>query len=134
MLEVLTGAEIHNAAVVVTRYFGGVLLGTGGLVRAYTKAVQEGINSSKLAIEREGERLLLALDYPDVDRVLNLLKNSGQNIDKSDYGTDVTMETVCAVEKKEALKKALTELTAGRIYIEELGKCTFLDTDAAQTA
>ncbi len=130
MLEVLTGAEVHNAAVVVTRYFGGVLLGTGGLVRAYTKAVQEGINNSTLAIEREGERLLLALDYPDVDRVLNLLKNSGQNIDKSDYGTDVTMEIVCAVEKKEGLIRSLTELTAGRIMIEEMGGCNFLDTDS----
>ncbi|MBQ9867066.1 MAG: YigZ family protein [Lachnospiraceae bacterium] len=129
MLEVLTGAEVHNAAVVVTRYFGGVLLGTGGLVRAYTKAVQEGINNSTLAIEREGERLLLALDYSDVDRVLNLLKNSGQNIDKSDYGTDVTMEIVCAVEKKEELVRSLTELTAGRIMIEEMGRCDFLDTD-----
>ena len=59
------------------------------------------------------------------------LNEIGQNIDKSDYGTDVTMEVICAVEKKEALKKALTELTAGRIYIEELGNCTFLDTDAA---
>ncbi len=130
MLEVLTGAEVHNAAVVVTRYFGGVLLGTGGLVRAYTKAVQEGINNSTLAIEREGERLLLALDYPDVDRVLNLLKNSGQNIDKSDYGTDVTMEIVCAVEKKEGLIRSLTELTAGRIMIEEMGECNYLDTDS----
>ena len=127
MLEVLTGADVHNAAVVVTRYFGGVLLGTGGLVRAYTKAVQEGLANSTLAVEREGERLLLALDYPDVDRVLNLLKNKDQTIDRSDYGTDVTMEIICSVDKKDELKKELTELTAGRIMIEEMGGCTFLD-------
>ncbi len=132
MLEVLTGAGVHNAAVVVTRYFGGVLLGTGGLVRAYTKAVQAGLDNSMLAVEREGERLLLAMDYPDVDRVLNCLKNEGQNIDRSDYGSDVTMEIICAVEKKEMLIKTLTELTAGRIITEELGACTFLDADIPQ--
>ena len=48
MLEVLTGGEIHNVAVVVTRYFGGTLLGTGGLVRAYTQATQEGLKNSQV--------------------------------------------------------------------------------------
>ena len=132
MLEVLTGAEVHNAAVVVTRYFGGVLLGTGGLVRAYTKAVQEGLAQSVIAVEREGIRLMLALEYSDVDRVLNYLKGTGINIDKSDYGADVTMEVICAIEKKEVLTKELTELTAGRILIEELGNCSFLDADKAE--
>ena len=132
MLEVLTGAEVHNVAVVVTRYFGGVLLGTGGLVRAYTKAVQEGLAQSVIAVEREGIRLMLALEYSDVDRVLNYLKGTGINIDKSDYGADVTMEVICAIEKKEVLTKELTELTAGRILIEELGNCSFLDADKAE--
>ena len=54
MLEMLLGEEIRNAAVVVTRYFGGVLLGTGGLVRAYTRAVQEGLKLCRVAFGRYG--------------------------------------------------------------------------------
>ena len=83
MLEVLTGAELHNAAVVVTRYFGGTLLGTGGLVRAYTQAVKEGIANSISAVERDGERLMLGLEYGDVDRLLNLLKTRGLSPESS---------------------------------------------------
>ena len=52
MLDVLLGEEVHNAAVVVTRYFGGTLLGTGGLVRAYSKSVQEGLRASKIIEKR----------------------------------------------------------------------------------
>ena len=52
MLDVLLGENLRNTAVVVTRYFGGTLLGTGGLVRAYSKAVQEGLNNSEVAVRR----------------------------------------------------------------------------------
>ena len=57
MLDVLLKEDIHNVAVVVTRYFGGVLLGTGGLVRAYQKSVQEGLAASVIIDKKEGRRL-----------------------------------------------------------------------------
>ena len=57
MLDVLLGEEVHNAAVVVTRYFGGTLLGTGGLVRAYSKSVQEGLRASKIIEKKIGALL-----------------------------------------------------------------------------
>ncbi|MBO6297667.1 MAG: YigZ family protein, partial [Lachnospiraceae bacterium] len=115
MLEVLTGADLHNAAVVVTRYFGGTLLGTGGLVRAYTQAVKEGIANSVSAVERDGERLMLGLEYGDVDRVLNYLKTNALSPESSDYGADVTMELIVASEKADDFIKEVTELTAGRV-------------------
>ena len=127
MLEVLTGADLHNAAVVVTRYFGGTLLGTGGLVRAYTQAVKEGIANSVSAVERDGERLMLGLEYGDVDRVLNCLKTNALSPESSDYGTDVTMELIVAAEKADDLIKEVTELTAGRVLAEKMGACVFLD-------
>lgn len=127
MLEVLTGAELHNAAVVVTRYFGGTLLGTGGLVRAYTQAVKEGIANSISAVERDGERLMLGLEYGDVDRLLNLLKTRGLSPESSDYGADVTMELVVAAEDADDFIKEVTELTAGRVLAEKMGACVFLD-------
>ncbi len=127
MLEVLTGADLHNAAVVVTRYFGGTLLGTGGLVRAYTQAVKEGITNSVSAVERDGERLMLGLEYGDVDRVLNYLKTKGLSLENSDYGADVTMELIVASEKADAFIKEVIELTAGRVLAEKMGGCVFLD-------
>ena len=127
MLEVLIGADLHNAAVVVTRYFGGTLLGTGGLVRAYTQAVKEGIANSVSAVERDGERLMLGLEYGDVDRVLNYLKTKGLSLENSDYGADVTMELIVASEKADAFIKEVIELTAGRVLAEKMGGCVFLD-------
>ena len=127
MLEVLTGADLHNAAVVVTRYFGGTLLGTGGLVRAYTQAVKEGITNSVSAVERDGERLMLGLEYGDVDRVLNYLKTKGLSLENSDYGADVTMELIVASEKADAFIKEVIELTAGRVLAEKMGGCIFLE-------
>ena len=127
MLEVLTGADLHNAAVVVTRYFGGTLLGTGGLVRAYTQAVKEGIANSVSAVERDGERLMLGLEYGDVDRVLNYLKTNALSPESSDYGADVTMELIVAAEKADDFIKEVTELTAGRVLTEKMGGCVFLD-------
>ena len=63
MLEVLTGSGIRNIAVVVTRYFGGTLLGTGGLVRAYTQAVKEGLDHCETGIMRKGCELEVTTDY-----------------------------------------------------------------------
>ena len=63
MLDVILGEDIYNVAVVVTRYFGGVLLGTGGLVRAYSKAVQEGLAASKVILKQKGIALKITTDY-----------------------------------------------------------------------
>ena len=127
MLEVLVGEGVHNAAAVVTRYFGGTLLGTGGLVRAYTQAVKEALKNSTTAVEREGMRLLIAMEYSDVDRVLRCLESEGIRTEKSDYGKDVTMELIAALEKVEILEKKLIDLSGGRILTERLGECLFLD-------
>ena len=62
MLDVLLGEAVHNVAVVVTRYFGGTLLGTGGLVRAYSGAVKEGLAASKIGTMRYGVRLKIRTD------------------------------------------------------------------------
>ena len=63
MLEVLTGREVHNAVAIVTRYFGGTLLGTGGLVRAYTEAVQEGLEHCVVLACSTGFKLRIETDY-----------------------------------------------------------------------
>lgn len=68
MLDVILGEDIYNVAVVVTRYFGGVLLGTGGLVRAYSKAVQEGLAGSLVIEKKKGISLKVTTDYTGIAR------------------------------------------------------------------
>ena len=73
MLDVLLGEGIHNTAVVVTRYFGGTLLGTGGLVRAYSAATKEGLANSTIITKYWGTKLLVNTDYNDIGKIQYLI-------------------------------------------------------------
>ena len=77
MLDVILGQEVTNILVIVTRYFGGTLLGTGGLVRAYTQAVKEGLSACKIGVMCEGYEMSLKTDYNGVGKVLYLLGQKG---------------------------------------------------------
>ena len=68
-MEVISGSGIHNIVVVVTRYFGGTLLGTGGLVRAYTDATRAGIENSDIVEKIPGRRVDIAMDYTDLGKL-----------------------------------------------------------------
>ncbi len=127
MLEVLLGEEVRNAAVVVTRYFGGTLLGTGGLVRAYTQAVKEGIKNSKTAWMRYGTKLDLYTDYNGVGKILYLLEKRGIRVEDSEYGAAVRLTVTVPFRIKEGLQKEITQATAGKCRIEEKENCYFID-------
>ena len=110
MLDVLLGEDIHNMAVVVTRYFGGTLLGTGGLVRAYSKSVQVGLEASEVIEKRSGFLLKMAADYNGIGKIQYILE----------YGADVTLEVLVPEEEAKGLKEEITEGTSGRtVYQEE---------------
>lgn len=79
MLDVLLKEGIHNTAVVVTRYFGGVLLGTGGLVRAYQGAVQKGLDAAVIVEKFEGQILLITTDYTGLGKIQYLLAQEKNN-------------------------------------------------------
>lgn len=119
MLEVLLTEQVRNAAVVVTRYFGGTLLGTGGLVRAYTQAVKEGLGRSRTAIMRYGTKLRLDTDYNGVGKLLYLLEKRGIRVTDSEYGQAVTLWITVPFSRKEGLVKEITEATGGKCRIEE---------------
>lgn len=125
MLEVLLGAELRNAAVVVTRYFGGTLLGTGGLVRAYTQAVQAGLEECTIVTMRYGTRLRLMTDYNGIGKIQYILGQRGLDIGESEYTDNVSIQLFVPQEECSALCKELTEATAGRVKIEELEKKYF---------
>ncbi len=122
MLEVLLGAGVRNAAVVVTRYFGGTLLGTGGLVRAYTQAVQAGLENCNVARMQYGCELGIRTDYNGIGKIQYLLGQRGLEIKSSEYTDIVTLKLEVPFEECGTLCKELTEATAGRAKIEELGK------------
>ena len=108
MLDVLLGEELHNTAVVVTRYFGGTLLGTGGLVRAYSGAVQEGLRSCVLAEKRKGLQLSIGTDYSGIGKVQYLLGQRGIRILSSEYTEQVVLTVLVPLEQKRELLDALT--------------------------
>ncbi len=119
MLEVLLGEELRNVAAVVTRYFGGVLLGTGGLVRAYTRALQEGLAASKIAALSYGTRVLIEIDYHGVGKVQYILGKAGVQIEDIGYGEKAAFQVFLLQEEKEGLLKEIIEATAGKCRIEE---------------
>lgn len=127
MLEVLLGEEIRNAAVVVTRYFGGVLLGTGGLVRAYTQAVREGLKNSQTAWMRYGIRYRLETDYNGVGKILYLLSETGIEPEKAEYTEKVSLQVMIPFETARETEKKITEATGGKTKITELDRAYFID-------
>lgn len=127
MLEVLLGTGIRNVAVVVTRYFGGVLLGTGGLVRAYTQAVKEGLAHCSVGVRRWGHEIEVATDYNGVGKVLHLLRQNGLEPEDSWYADDVTFRLIVPAEREEALRAELTEATFGKAKIDKIQELYYID-------
>ena len=117
MLDVLLGEELYNIAVVVTRYFGGTLLGTGGLVRAYSKAVQEGLKNSILITKNYGVCLLVGTDYNGVGKLQYLFGQENLPILDSRYTESVEFEVLVPKKEEERIKKAVTEATSGKASV-----------------
>ena len=115
---------------VVTRYFGGVLLGTGGLVRAYSGAVKEGIAASKIGTMRYGVRLKIYTDYNGIGRIQYILRQNGLEAEDTVYTDQVELTVLLAAECVPGLKKEITEATAAKAGIEEVEKLYFVAPDA----
>ena len=119
MLDVLLGEDVHNVAVVVTRYFGGILLGTGGLVRAYSRSVQLGLEASTIIEKTKGSRITIQTDYNEVGKLQYLLGQRGIPIVDSQYTDVVKLELLVEEAAVTELHEAVTEATSGRAGWEE---------------
>lgn len=120
ILEVILGEELHDILVVVTRYFGGTLLGTGGLVRAYSKAAKEGIAASTVAVIRHGRELRLVTDYNGAGKLSYLTAQWDVYVVDTVYTDNVTMKVYVPEEELQGFMKDVTEATAGKATIEKL--------------
>jgi uncharacterized YigZ family protein len=120
MLDVLLGEGIHNTAVVVTRYFGGTLLGTGGLVRAYQSATKEGLANSLIIEKHFGKQYEITTDYNGIGKLQYLAGTMNLTILSTDYTDIVKATLLIPPDALGAFQKKMTEATNGRAIMEEL--------------
>lgn len=130
MLDVLTGEEVRNVCVVVTRYFGGTLLGTGGLVRAYSKAVQEGLANCDIIEKIPADRIDIGCDYTLIGKIQYILAQEGITVLDTVYTDKVSVCIMVPVEDTERIISRITEavnakaeiVKNGQMYYALLGK------------
>lgn len=120
MLAVLTGQEIHNVAVVVTRYFGGVLLGTGGLVRAYQGAVNEALLHANIADQVPMREMTVTTDYGDMSKIQRFLELDRSIVmEGCEYEANVRILFLVPEGMQDEIMNKLIELTNGKAKIEQ---------------
>lgn len=127
MLDVILGEDIYNVAVVVTRYFGGVLLGTGGLVRAYSGAVQEGLRASTVIEKHHGISMAVSADYTMVGKLQYIAAEKGLPILDTEYTDRVMMHLLIPADQVGRVDKIITEATSGRVKMEKEKELYFAD-------
>lgn len=129
ILDVIKGAKLENVLIIVTRYFGGTLLGTGGLVRAYSSASREGLAHSTIITRIYGFKLKIHTDYTGLGKIQYILGQRGLHIADTVY-TDSVELTVLVPEKEEkAVAAEITEGTNGKSIICREGTCWFSEID-----
>ena len=117
MLKMITDEGLTNLAVVVTRYFGGIKLGTGGLSRAYTTAAKMGLESSGICEIREGCLLTYTFNYSSLDKLQNLARDGRFEIKDIEYADKVKSTLSCMLENVSDIKSMMDDLTSGQAVL-----------------
>lgn len=123
MLKMIADQDITNIAVVVTRYFGGIKLGTGGLARAYTQAAKMGLEATGLCEVREGASLKYEFDYSYLAKLQNYAKDGKFAIVSTEFTDKVTAELECMSEDLEDLKRLMVDMTSGQAVLKDEKNC-----------
>ena len=122
ILEVIKGRDLTDILVVVTRYFGGVLLGTGGLVRAYTDATIEGLSNANLVTVTYMQKLGIEVDYNTIGKLKYVLSTDGIMICDETYTDKVSVVIAIPIEDTDRVTDKLVDVTGGRAVISKLSK------------
>ena len=117
MLNVFLREEVTNVCCVVTRYFGGILLGAGGLTRAYGGTAKLALNQAGISHMRLWASLVIPCGYAQYERVRQLAEMEGGIIAGTDFGADVVLSVLLPAERTEGLQARLTELSAGQLEL-----------------
>ena len=115
MLEVFSREGITDVVCVVTRYFGGILLGTGGLARAYSKSAKDALTKAGVSVERLWDRVLVPCSYSMFERLRNETERMGGVIEDADYGADVTLTVLTPEPLTKDYLLRLIEISGGKI-------------------
>lgn len=129
ILEVIRGHQITDVLVIVTRYFGGTLLGTGGLVRAYTASAAEGLKHSEIITRFHGFKLRIASDYTSLGKIQHLLAQRDICILEPVYTDKVELVVLVPDEEEGALYKEIMDGTNGQADLEKEQECWFAQTE-----
>ena len=122
MLNVFQREEVTNVVCVVTRYFGGVLLGAGGLVRAYTQSAKDALDAAGISVVRRWVEAAVPCPYSFFDRVRLEVEAHGGVLGETEYAADVTVHALLPEGQVEAFSARMTELTAGGTAVQLLGE------------
>lgn len=133
ILEVIDGSQIRNCLIVVTRYFGGTLLGTGGLVRAYQAASKAGLENSKITEVMSGVKLSLDIGYNNVGKMQYICAETEASIIDSLYGENVHMDIVVGQENYSRFNKKTADVFSGLIVPEFLGNVNYTVNESGKT-
>lgn len=120
MLEVFVREGITDVVCVVTRYFGGILLGTGGLARAYSKGAKDALVAAGVSVERLWDRILVACGYSLFERIRLETEKAGGVVEDTDFGADVTLTVLLPETETETYLGRLVELSNGQVQGEVL--------------
>lgn len=124
-LEVLAGAELTNCLLITTRYFGGILLGTGGLVRAYSTAARLAVEAAKIVVIRDCIKYRLTISYSVYDRLLSFLNNRNITILSTDFFEQINMQLILPEEDCDDFCVALRDTFFDEFSPEFIEKCKF---------
>ena len=129
ILDVLMGQELHDTLIIVTRYFGGTLLGTGGLVRAYSAAAKAGLAASTIITKIYGTKLKIETDYNGLGKIQYILGQRGIKTSQIDYSDVVRIEVLVSQSEEESVVAEIIEKTYGQTEIEKVEKCFFAEVE-----
>lgn len=122
ILEVLRREIVVDAVIVVTRYFGGILLGAGGLVRAYSHAAKLAIDAAERLVMQPCTVFSLTVPYPLYDRVNSMIAQHGITVLESDFGASVTLRLRAPSAEIKKVTAGLTEFSGGQVIPAILGE------------
>ncbi len=125
ILDVLVGSDLVNLVCVVTRYFGGKLLGKGGICRAYSDATKACLESLPVATMCLGKRIKIHTDYNTIGKVLYELTQRNLEQEESEYTDVIVLTVIVAIEDADGFEKKITEISAGKTIVEVVEEVYF---------
>ena len=122
MLNVFERQNVTDVCCVVTRYFGGILLGTGGLARAYTQGAKSALDAAGISVVRRWTAAELLCTYAQYEGIRREVENSGGTVVDTEYGAQVTLSILLPQEKKEEISARVRDFSAGTVEMRETGE------------